>query len=346
VPDDPAVVTGDRPVTVTSGRAPVSLAAGTRQVTRALGPDVVRALHRQNAVADVATFVVMWATAVALAIGLGHLPLRLDGLGALWVGAFVLQGFVLQLFGIYAHDAFLHRQFGGRRLSDALGLLCFVPITSTYTDYRHLHLVHHRFVNSDGDSEVYKQDFDRRWVKVMLLTVIGVKLSWSGRFRRGDRPIWTPSYSPEERQRLRRELAGLALWAGGIIALAFLDWRTVVFGYLLPLAVMAPIASTLRVILEHADVDRTEPLHNATFYRTGWISGPLFLFGSGDCHLVHHLFPAIPFYRMRRATLLIRPILRDAGVPEHRSLARLVKLWFIDNRAHGTDWSRPRSAEA
>lgn len=309
---------------------------GARQIVAELGPDVIRDLHRGSRGLDVAAFVVLWSGAFGLAVALGSYSFSVW-----WLGLLLLQGFLLQILGFFAHDALLHREAFGRRASWIAAALCFAPVTVEYTDYRNAHLVHHRYVNTDRDSEEYKRDFDRRWVKIALLTLLGTKLSWSGGFRRDDRPAWRPEFSPAESRRLTIEKWIVRCWLLGMLGLAFVFPRVVLLGYLLPLVVAAPVASSFRVILEHGDVDTTNPFGSSTYYRTGFISGPLFLYDSGDCHIVHHFFPAIPFYRMPRALRLIRPILDRAGVQQHRSMVRLLYLWFVSNKPHGQRWVSP-----
>jgi fatty acid desaturase len=67
----------------------------------------------------------------------------------------------------------------------------------------------------------------------------------------------------------------------------------------------------------------------------------MFWWGAGDCHVVHHFYANIPFYRIGCAVRLIRPILISHRVYEHRSLTRLMRQWFADARAH---WSVPLEA--
>ncbi|MDW3217302.1 MAG: fatty acid desaturase [Acidimicrobiales bacterium] len=308
-------------------------ASSTRQINQVLGPAVVRSLHKQNVFIDAGVGVGLLALVVALAVGLGTVPI-----GLLWFGMLIAQGFLLQILAFFAHDVFVHRAVGGRRFARMAGSVFATPATVVFSEYRHLHFAHHRHVNGPGDSEEYKRDFDRRWVKWALLTPVGTQLSWFGVFRRGDRKRWEPDYTVEEARMVKQETRALIAVFAGLVGLAFLSPGIVLRGYFLPLLVVAPIASSLRVILEHADVDVRTPLASSTFYRTGPISGPLFLWGAGDCHLVHHLYPAIPFYRMRRAVRLIEPVLIDAGVRQHRSFAKLLYGWFIRNEAHGTSW--------
>jgi len=80
-----------------------------------------------------------------------------------------------------------------------------------------------------------------------------------------------------------------------------------------------------------------------TFYRTGFITRPMFLWSAGDCHMVHHYYANIPFYRMPEAIRLMRPILLREGVYEHRSLIPLMADWFSATRGH---WTVPAAAKA
>ena len=308
-------------------------ASGTRRISAVIGAEQVRDLHRERPLYDAVAFSTLWVAAIALAVAIGS-----SGFGVVWALAFVAQGFLLQVFGYFAHDAFLHRRVGGSQWSRLGGLACNAVLFLPFTDYVHLHGVHHRMANTVDDSEEYKRDFNRRWVKLTLLTAIGTKLSWSGAFRNTERPAWAPDYSAEEERHLRQENRVVVLWLLAVIVLAFLFPRIVLIGYILPLVLVTPIASTIRVVLEHADVNLDNPLHIATAYRTGPISGLVFLYGAGDCHLVHHLYPGIPFYNMPRALKLIRPILRSEGVAERRSLLGLLYGWMVLNKAHGTDW--------
>ena len=90
-------------------------------------------------------------------------------------------------------------------------------------------------------------------------------------------------------------------------------------------------------MLEHFDLDRANPLWIGTFYRTGPLTRLMFWWDAGDCHLVHHFYANIPFYRVGAALRLMRPLLARAGVLEQRSLPRLLAEWF-SGRAH---WSVP-----
>jgi len=112
-----------------------------------------------------------------------------------------------------------------------------------------------------------------------------------------------------------------------------------ILGYIVPITLILPIANVFRTILEHAETDPGNDYHCATFYRTGLLSRPLFFWDAGDCHLVHHIFPHIPFYNMGDAVDLFRPFLISKGVRERRSLLALAYGYFIRNERHRALWT-------
>ena len=82
------------------------------------------------------------------------------------------------------------------------------------------------------------------------------------------------------------------------------------------------------------ETNPANPLHCATYYRTGPFSRFLFFWDGGDCHLVHHLFARIPFYRMGEATELMRPYLERQGVRERRSFWSLLHGYYVRVEPH------------
>jgi fatty acid desaturase len=122
-----------------------------------------------------------------------------------------------------------------------------------------------------------------------------------------------------------------------------LDYRLLLYGYVVPFLFVLPVLNTVRIVLEHFDLDTGNPFWVGTFYRTGPVTRIMFWWIGGDCHVVHHFYATIPWYRLPRAIRLIRPILLRNGVYEHRSLGRLLLDWFAGDRAH---WSVPAAARA
>lgn len=264
----------------------------------------------------------------------------------LWALAFVLQGFAVQLLGLVSHDLFVHRRVGGATVAWLGSLLCTVPRLTKPSAYEMVHLEHHRYAGTDRDTEAYKRDIDTRARRLLFLTVPGIKILQGRKLARTNPEIAEKPVAYHDQAAARPELArklAVEKWLTrafllAVVAAAFVWPRLVLLGYLVPVVVMAPIANTVRMILEHSDADPDNPFHVATFYRTGLISRPLFLWDSGDCHLIHHLYATIPYYRVGKALTLMRPILLKHGVVERRSFLALLHGWFVANYAHGTPW--------
>jgi len=311
-------------------------------IKKALGPRRIAELHRPVPALDWLAIIGLPTAFVALACALSRLPL-----GIPWLLCLVLQGFLIQALAYAVHDLFVHRAVGGKRVGYLIGVVFESSILIRRTWYALYHLDHHTLMNTDADPEEYKQDLDARWKKLLCLTLPGLFLLMGRRLRRHDAaapPVpMGPLAAPRDRA-LRRQLAFervVVLGVVAVVAVAIYDgWRFVVFGYALPYVVVAPVASMLRLVLEHAESDPSNVFSCGTFYRTGLISGPLFFWDAGDCHVVHHVYPAIPFYRMREAVRVMRPIFLEQGARERRSLAGLLYGFFVRNERHRTVWAR------
>lgn len=207
------------------------------------------------------------------------------------------------------------------------------------------HLEHHRYFGVEGDSEEYKSDLDRRWVKLIFLCFPGILLVTSRKLSR--QPTTKYAYmgkarycDPEIVKKISFEQKIIFAFLVCLLGLAFIWPGYILLGYVLPLLFAFPLASTLRTLLEHADIHPDNPFNNSTHYKTGPITQLLFFGDSGDCHTVHHFFPAIPFYRINAALKLMNPIFSEQGVIVHKSIAKIIYGWFVENRAHGTNWSK------
>lgn len=295
----------------------------------ALGDRTLRELQRPDARLDALGFVAVWAAVLGLGVGLVVLPA--GPLWPLWLLCLVLQGFALQLLALLFHDLFLHRGVGGPRWSWPLAVVCTLPLFIRPTAYLLFHRRHHRYLGTDEDSEAFKQEVDTRWKRIALATLPGflAQRRW---------PIAAEDVSPRMAARLRTEtmlVRGYAL----VLVLALVLWpREVGLAYLLPLVLTMPLASVLRILLEHAEADPDNRFHVATYYRTGFFTRVLFLWDCGDCHLVHHAFDQIPFYRMGRAVELLRPFLLRAGVVSRTSLVALLRGYYVEVFPHRARW--------
>jgi fatty acid desaturase len=300
----------------------------------ALGTSTLRSLHDQNAMLDLLGVAAYWGSCVVFFYLLAVLPF-----GAMWALVFVAQGFAFQCLGLLSHDAFIHRRIWGDCGSWFGAMVSSFPVLLCPTWYLIFHRGHHAHLGTEHDTETYKGNLDSPWKRFLFLTAIGDFLAKKGRLGQSDRPVPAIAVSSiKEGQRLAAERILLTLFVAIVIGASFIWPRYVVFGYVLPLLTVTPLASTLRVILEHADADPENGFHIGTFYRCGPVSRALFVADAGDCHVVHHIFSQIPWYRMQQATRLMRPILLREGVVERRSIAQLLSGWFVRGFPHRSLW--------
>ncbi len=301
-----------------------------------VGADALAGLHRESVILDAIGVLACWGSVVLLFVLLAWLPLGLP-----WAFCFVAQGLALQTLGLLSHDAFMHRRIWGDAGSWIGSMVASFPVLLSPTWYVIAHTDHHAYLGTDRDTETYKQNLDTAWKRVFFLTAAGDRLAKLGRLSKADIPMRpVVPRTPKEARRLRLERIFLPLFLLAVAGCAVVWPQAVLAGYVLPLLIVTPVASSLRVILEHADVDPSNRFHLGTYYRTGAITRLLFVANSGDCHLVHHIFSQIPWYRMGRAVRLMRPVLIERGVVERRSLAQLLLGWFVRAYPHRSLWFR------
>lgn len=307
-----------------------------QQIRDSLGAEAIARLHKPRPALD--KMVLLLAPLVFL---LNAGLLSQVAFGFFWCLLFVLQGFLLQWMGLVSHDLLVHRRVLGERGSWWAALVLTLPRLTLPTGYELAHLAHHRHIGTERDTEAYKQHLDTRARRLQFSTLAGIKLAQAGRLEpesnlRAYHDVSGQGQSAEDRALSEKKiLRGMLL---GCLLLAIWWPGFVVLGYLLPLLIMAPIVNSLRIILEHADADPANPWGWSTFYRTNGLNRFLFFWDSGDCHLVHHIFPRLPWYHMTEAVRLMRPLILAQGVVERRSYWALLRGWYLDGFPHRSQW--------
>lgn len=319
-----------------------ALAPVRHRLREALGRDTIASLHAERPLLDTLAVVVSVSLFAAGVHLLAALPF-----GGIWLLLFVLQGFLLQLMGLVSHDLFVHRRVWGDTGSWLASLALTLPRLSLPTGYEQAHLAHHRWIGTDKDTEAYKQHLDSRKRRFLFATMLGVKLAQAGRLERADKLRHYHDVSDASTAVIQRARIEKWMLRGFVLSLPVLSWlfpHHTIYGYLLPVLVMGPIVNSLRIILEHADANPENPFNWSTWYRTGPITRLLFFWDSGDCHVIHHIYPRLPFYHMSRAVHLMEPVMAEAGVIQRLSFLQLLAGWFVYNHPHRTVW--PLNARA
>ncbi|MCH9639895.1 MAG: fatty acid desaturase [Betaproteobacteria bacterium] len=308
-----------------------------KEIISFIGHENLKFLHSQNLFLDCLAIILVISGFIGCIVGIYYFPI-----GVHTVFLMILEGLFLTLMGLINHDLFVHRRPFGSTGSWIGSIFLTTPLGLSSSGYAQTHLAHHMHIGTRKDTEVYKQDLDTSLKRLFFCTFIGFKLATNGLWAREKRPRYFEVRVSNKVLRRRSNIESVirAIFFIGVGIGCFLIPKLFLVGYVLPAIIMVPIWNSLRIIIEHGEVNPDNPWHNSTYYRTGFITRPIFLWDSGDCHLIHHLFPAIPFYRISRAIELIDPILQKNGVISRHSYIELLKGWFIDCYEHRSLWPK------
>ncbi len=231
----------------------------------------------------------------------------LRGIAPWWAGSIAATLLAYLAFTVM-HEA-VHGNIHGetralRGPSEALGWLAGITLFAPYSAFRVLHLRHHSFTNHPEKDP----DF---WVKgTSALSILARCASIVPHY------LWGFLVGPTSRTEQARAERGVTVLA--FVAMLALALASIPLGYLdLVLALWlgpALVASALLALafdwLPHAPhVERRR------FKDTRVILGPglTALLLSQNLHLVHHLYPRVPFYRYRDVFDATRPELEAEG---------------------------------
>jgi len=298
--------------------------SGNASARRILSPAELAPLTELSAWRSLAA-VAQTAAIIALAIGFGVW---------VWPSPWILLSIIVvgvqqhALF-ILAHEAAHYRLFRQRAINDAIGRAIGMAGAISMCTYRVIHRLHHNNLYTDEDPDTaihggYPRGTAYLWKKLGQ-DVVGWN-AWktfayffgapalNDQTQRAARPL--DDTSPQLRRSARIDrwfvvafqlLAPLACFAfGGWLGLA----QYAAFWLVPMLTVLQPILR-LRAICEHgATTDFSSPLTAARSNRTG--GGALNVFGRAllfphhvNYHLEHHLYPAVPHYRLPRLHRLL-----------------------------------------
>lgn len=300
-----------------------------------IGADNVRDFHGQKLWLDISIVIAVLAITVLNTWFLASNP------GWLLIPAVLVQGWLFQWSGLISHDLFVHRRVGGEIFSRIGAILLTVPRLSSPVGYEQAHLTHHRHIGSSLDSENYKQNLISIKDRLLFSTLFGIRMVQAGKAETGERSYHDVSHKGEAfSRRAKQEKTIIRIWSLTMIALTIWQPLTLLLTYWAPLLIVAPVINTIRIVLEHADADinSANAFEFGTAYKTGWFTRFVFLWDSGDCHLVHHIFPRMPFYHVGPCVDALSALIERENPRPRQSLLSLLKGWYVDGFGHRTPW--------
>ena len=245
-----------------------------------------------------------------------------QGVMPLWAGC-VINSVTTYAFYTVHHDA-NHKAISGRNakwrwLDRACGEIAAVPLQLNFVGFSAEHLRHHSHTNDPlNDPDVLVAGplwaLPIKWVVATVLSAVGALPC-------GDRLLqrWMASMLPDDypeptertvaaRRRMRRYgQLGLVLLLASVPLGIFMP---VFFLWWLPGRFAILALMVLFQWLPHVPYDSTERYGNT---RITTFRGSTWLLLQQDRHLIHHLYPSVPWYRYRAVFREIRPLLDAEG---------------------------------
>jgi fatty acid desaturase len=208
------------------------------------------------------------------------------------------------------HDASHQALARSRWVNEVVGRLAAIPLLfGVFGAFRYLHLEHHKFTNEPERDPDHWVALGPSWL--LPLRWMTIEYPYITMYRRRLRPA-----KRIERFELR---TALPLLVAVIAVASYMGYgRAVLFGWYLPAKVAAFLLAYAFDYLPHrphlvpARVDR----FRATIVQSDPWRTPLLLYQ--NYHLIHHLYPAIPFYRYSRVWRAQRETLLARGVVDTR----------------------------
>jgi fatty acid desaturase len=230
------------------------------------------------------------------------LPAQL-GLGMMFAHAIELQ-----------HQALHGTGLRSSRANRIVGVLLGIPMLVSFSRYRGLHLLHHRYLGTDRDTEFFSYDTSRG------LTLGSLSSSAFNLRRRADalgdvfrslvpRTRYEPILADALHRRIRREYRLMFAWIMLLTTISIMIGNPIVITlWLIPLLIAEPIHFLIE-LPEHVLCDRTSRnvFRNTRTVKGSWFS--FWLTNGNNFHTEHHYRMGVPINKLSSVHDAIRPSL-------------------------------------
>ena len=307
----------------------------SKSIIEAIGAKSLRELHKENKWIDRFLLFSAWF----LFIGTWYFIAKLD-FGFLTLFLILLQGIILgNFFYAVRHDILMHRQFGGTRFAYIIGILMSIPMLNTYTQFLK-HEDHHLHVGYDLFEE-HIAELDTVWKRWVGFTGVGLLLLFIGKLKSKGSSYPNENWENPGLIKKANKIEGLLLliWLVNIILLAFLFPYIVLMGYLIPVIIVVPALLSIKNACQHSETDVNNSMHLAQNYKGNFLIRVIYCCSVGDVHIVHHIFPKIPFWKTPKAARLMRPTFEVHNVPK-RTFSEILYGYYIKGRPYRTLWEK------
>jgi fatty acid desaturase len=304
-----------------------------RRLAQAIPHDTLQQLHQCNPWAHFAVFLWQW-----LLIGAaGYLAWTRDEFW-IWIPAAIVLGFTFFNFTVMLHEVVhdaVWKKKGRRTALAVLGWMYAFPSGISRAQFTRWHLDHHAGLgdwNADPKRHHLSPKRNARWYKALYMTPALIPIY----FRAASKE--TGTYEPELRrtimlERLTTVIGQLAIMLS-IGSLA--GWWIAFKVYIVPYFLVFPVAFTLNRLGQHYNIDPDDPAKWSTLVKPSYFWDVGYLWSS--YHLEHHYFPRVPFYRLRKLHMQLKPFYQEIGF-EPTTYRSLLWNWFVLNRKPHSKWA-------
>lgn len=211
--------------------------------------------------------------------------------GALVVAGHPVAGLLVAALGAYLgftpmHDA-AHQSVGRHKaLNAVVGRLAALPLAAPFPAFRYVHLEHHKHTNDPARDPDHYSGRGPAWLRP--LRWLTQDLHYYALYVRAGR-------SRGEYVEVVATVVAMASLMAALAWLGALEW--VLFGWILPARIATTALAYAFDYLPHRphDVLGRDDRYRATSMRpAAWLT-PILV--CQNHHLIHHLYPAVPFYR-------------------------------------------------
>jgi fatty acid desaturase len=217
---------------------------------------------------------------------------------------YLLVGFAIQSLAIMMHEGVHSRMFDprkrfGRALNRWVGVVLAMPILFSASAYKASHLHHHRHERSIEDIDEWENLTRRPW---LLKTIILAWLSVGAWLY----PLHTAyhGFCVADRKTRRDILVEYVLLVATFGMLFYLvPGRLMLHLWLIP-GIVTAVVTQVRGVTEHLLTPGDDPMRSSrTVVSNRFVS---LMMANHNYHLEHHLFPAVPWYNLRKVHELLR----------------------------------------
>lgn len=234
--------------------------------------------------------------------------LTVAGLIPMWLGALANTVFLYALYTV-VHEA-VHSNISSRRkelrwVDPVAGIIACAPLWLNYHQHKRQHMAHHANTNEDDDPDIYARGSFPGWIFLRLPVALINYFNPIQQYRDCRRFGCT-------RREYAYTFASFSAYTAivlGLVALGY--WKEVLFLWFVPWWIGQTVMLTFFTWTPHHDHHETGRYRNT---RVSLFPFANFLLQGQNYHLIHHMMPAIPYYRYKPVFDELRPVLEAKGV--------------------------------